>query len=327
VPSGLVLTHDGKLLIVAAGEYVIFFDTERLKTGENGAAFQWVSDGPGAASICANVTEDDKTLFVSDERTATITVIDLEIIRSLGYDSPANLKRFDSNGGNSGAIVGRIPVGGSPVALTFSPDQRWLYTTSESAKPEWEWPRVIPQENPAPGQAAKMVPEGAVIVVDVTKAKSDARNSTVARVPAGGSPVRLALSPAGDRLFVTARESNALLVFDTARLITDPSHAKLATIAVGKSPVPVALIEDGKIALVGNSNRYGPDANKSSTLTILDTAKIGTPSKAIIASVPAGAYPRNFCLSPDGQTLYLTNYVSGSLQVMNVSSLPHEPAR
>src|SRR5580692_895549 len=72
-PTGLVLTHDGDMLIAAADDFVVFFDTKRLETGEKDAAFQWVSDGPKAGSIYVNVTADDKTLFVSDEWIETIT--------------------------------------------------------------------------------------------------------------------------------------------------------------------------------------------------------------------------------------------------------------
>jgi DNA-binding beta-propeller fold protein YncE len=322
-PAGIVLTHDGKLLIAAAKDYVVFFDTHRLITGESAPAFQWISDGAKASSVDVNVTADDKTLFVSDEFARAITVIDLDIVRAQGYDSAENLQRLNIQGGGSAAVVGRIPVGISPVAMTFSPDQHWLYTTSEVAAPSWRWPKVFTEENSDTSQESQKVPEGAVIVVDVAKARVNARKSVIARIPAGGSPVRLALSPDGGRLFVSARNSNAVLVFDTTKFFTDPLHAKLATIPVGKSPVPIVLVDDGKIAIIGNSNRYGVNANVSSTLSVLDTTKIGTALNPIIGSIPAGAYPRNFCLSPDGQTLFLVNFISGSLQIMEVSSLPH----
>src|SRR5213082_1644656 len=61
-------------------------------------------------------------------------------------------------------------------------------------------------------------PAGAIIVVDVTKAESDPAHSVVAKVPAGCSPVRMAISPAGDYVYVTARNSNAMLAFNTAKL-------------------------------------------------------------------------------------------------------------
>jgi DNA-binding beta-propeller fold protein YncE len=306
----MVITHDGKMLIAAlqganSDGYVMFFDINRLTTSEENPRLGYITEGAGTASIYVNVTADDKTLFVSDEFAAKISVIDLDALRVHGFNYPSKL--------------GEIPVGGSPIALTFSPDEHWLYTTSEVAPPAWGWPRILPREDGKPGKAS----EGAVIVVDVTKAKSDPRNSVVARVPAGGSPVRLALSPAGDRLFVAARHSNAVLVFDTTKLISEPQRAKLATIPVGTSPVPVVLVDNGRTAIVGNSNRYSANANAPSTLTAFYTNRVNEGRGTLIRNIPAGAYPREFCLSPDGQTLFLNNFLSRSLQVMNVSAILH----
>lgn len=308
-PAGIVLTHDGELLIAAAKDYVVFFDTHLLTTDPASSRLGWFHEGQGAGSIYVNVTSDDKTLFVSDESVATISVLDLAELR--GHDF------------KYAALIGKIPVGGSPVALTFSPDQRLLYTTSEVAAPAWGWPRVLTQEHTKPGQQPRKVPEGAVVVVDVAKAKVDPESSVIARIPADGSPVRLALSMGGDRLFVTARHSNAVLVFDTARFRSDPLRSRIATIAVGTSPVPIALVDGDELAIVGNSNRYSTNADSPSTLSVLDVARIGTGRNPVFASVPAGAYPREFFLSSDGRTLFLTNFMSGTLQVLDVSSLPH----
>jgi len=316
-PAGIVLTHDGSLLIASAGDSVIFFDTARLESGASDAAFQWVSDGPRTGSIYVNVSADDQTLFVSDEDAQTITVIDLARIRSLGSDAAANLKSFNTPGYVSPAIVGKIPVGIAPIALTFSPDQRWLFTTSEVAPPAWGWPAVLKREGGRPGQ----VPEGALIVVDALKARTDPANSVVARIPAGGSPVRLSLSPRDHRLYLTARNSNALLVFDTDQVLTNAAHAVPVKVPVGTSPVPVVAVLDGKLVLVGNSDRFNPLAATSSILTVLDAAKIGTSQNPKIGEITSGAFPREFHLTPDGKTLYLSNFLSGTIQVFDVASL------
>jgi DNA-binding beta-propeller fold protein YncE len=318
-PAGIVLTHDGSMLIAAADDAVVFFDTKRLETGGSDAAFQWISDGPNASSVYVNVTADDKTLFVSDEGNQTITVIDLEKIRSTGRDSDANLKRFNSGGGAQDAIIGRIPVGLGPIALTISKDQRWLFTTSEVAPPDWKWPDVMNPEGAGP-EAAK-VPEGAVIVIDIAKARTNPSESVIARVPAGGSPVRLAISPDDSRLFVTARNSNAVLVFDTAKLIKDPGHATPEKAPVGASPVPIAVVMDGKLALAGNSNRFSPDAGKRSTVSVLDVSRIGTERDPMLGQITCGAFPREFHLSADGKTLFLTNFISRTLEVIDVGRL------
>jgi len=302
-PTEMVLTHDGKSLVVAAGEKVLVLNTERLIAGKNPEAAAF-SDGHSAGSIFANLTADDRTLFVSDEGTKSITVVDLARIRAEGF-SPS-------------AILGKIPVGLAPIALTFSPDEQWLYTTSEVADRSWGWPAAVPREGARGSSQAATVPEGAIIVVDVAKARTDPVHSIVSRVPAGGSAVRLALSSAGDRLYVTARNSNAVLVFDTEKLRTDPTHARLATVPVGASPVPLILVDEGRKLLVGNSDRFAQNGSASSSITVVDTTRVTDGAEAVLGSLPSGAFPREFRLMPDGHTLLLTNFSSRSLQVMSV---------
>ena len=305
----MVLTHDGKVLIAAAGDAVILADVDRLTRGTGDPVLCTFSDGADAASINVNVTADDRTLFVSEEHAATITVINLEQVRVKGFDPSA--------------VIGKIPTGNAPIALVFSPDERWLYTTSQGALGSWGWPRVLKGEGPG---ATRMVPEGAVLVVDVAKAKIDPAHAVVARVPAGGSPVRLALSTSGERLFVTARNSNAVLVFDAVRLRTDPDHARIAAVPVGSAPVPLALIDGERKLVVGNSDRFAANANSASTLTVIDVTRVAEGAKAVLGTIPCGGFPRELRLSPDGRTLYLTNFLSRSLQVIRVEGDLAAPA-
>jgi DNA-binding beta-propeller fold protein YncE len=316
-PAGLVLAGDGNTLIAAAGDAVVFFDTKRLENGLADAAFDWVSDGPRAGSIYVNVTADDKTLFVSDEARQGITVINLERLRAHGRDAAANRERFDKDGTRD-AIVGVIPVGVAPIALTFSKDQQWLFTTSELAPEDWHWPATLDSEG---GGTSQKVPEGAVVVINVAMARTNPALSVVARVPSGGSPVRSALSPDGNRLFVTARNGNNLLAFDTADLIQRPARAKATRIRVGSSPVPVAVVSDGHYVVVGNSDRFNANAPRSSTLTVLDATRIGSGQDPKLGEIRCGAFPREFHASQDGKTLYLTNFRSGTLQVMDVARI------
>jgi hypothetical protein len=134
--SGMVLTHDGKLLVVAALDSVDFLDAGKLISGAGSPLLGSLSDGAHAGSIYANITADDKLLFVSDERLQSVTVIDLPRARAGGF--------------KSSAIVGRIPVGIAPIALTFSPDGKWLYTTSEGAAPDWHCPAACRPEGKGP---------------------------------------------------------------------------------------------------------------------------------------------------------------------------------
>jgi DNA-binding beta-propeller fold protein YncE len=310
-PTGMVMTHDNRLLIVADDDYVVFLDVIRMTTGRGDPILGYISDGDSSGSVYANVTGDDKFLFVSDENTATITVINLEKARAEGFKDSAK--------------VGKIPVGDAPIALTFSPDERWLYTTSQAAPKSFNWPVACKPEGQDPATAKVQYPEGAIIVVDVTRAQTDPANSVVSKVPAGCSPVRMASSPSGDRVFVTARNSNALLAFDTTALRTDIEHARVGTVPVGTSPVGVAVANEGKLVFVTNSNRFSSNRTARQTLIVIDAAKVGAGQAAILGSVPAGAFPREFGQSPDGQTLFVANYTSNELEVIDLKRLSLDP--
>jgi YVTN family beta-propeller protein len=303
--GGLVLTHDRKALVATSGNGVVVMDVERLLgKGKDDPVIASIEEG-GRAAIYVNVTSDDKLLFVSDEGSASITVIDMAKARSVKAAGQA--------------IIGKIPTGNAPIGLAFSPDGRWLYTTSQHALPAWGWPQVCEPEFVPPGRPVNKGPEGAVIVVDVAKAATDPAQAVAARVPAGCVPVRLALSPTGDRAYVTARKSNAVMVFDTE------SRKIIGTVPVGTAPVPVAVIDGGKKVIAGNSNRFGTDGDPRQTLTVLDAGKISQGADAVIGTITCGVFPRDLVTSPDGKTLFVANYMSNSLQVMNVANLPIEP--
>ena len=277
--TGLALTHDGKTLIATNGSGVLLIDTNAWK-------IQAVEEKEPTGSVYVNITQDDKTVFVSNERAYSITVIDLP----------------------TRSILGRIPTGNAPIALTFSPDERLLYTTSQGAMKDWNWPAVCDAENPAASGAAKH-PKGAILVIDVAAARKDPAHAVIKRVEAGCNPVRLALSPDGQRAYVTARKDNALLVFDTG------TFSKLAEIPVGTAPVPVAVVKSGKAILVGNSNRFGD--SKPQSISVIDSA-----TNRVAGTLPAGSFPRDIVLSPDGRTLYVANFRSNSIDILATADLP-----
>jgi DNA-binding beta-propeller fold protein YncE len=222
-PSGMVMTHNGKMLIAADDEFVVFLDVQKMISGSGDAILGFLRDQRDAGSIYVNVTRDDKYVFVSDENTASITVIDLEKARTKGFDQKT--------------IVGRIPTGEVPIALTFSPDEKLLYTTSEVAVKEWGWPAKCKPEGEDPATAKIERPEGAIVIVDVEKAKTDPANAVRARVPAGCSPVRMEIMPDGSSVWITVRNNDAVAGYDTAKLLSDPEHSRIGFVPVGRAPV------------------------------------------------------------------------------------------
>ena len=273
-PTGMVITHDGKLLIVADDEYVVFLDVMRMTSGRGDPILGYISDGRFSGSVYANVTPDDKFLFVSDENTEKISVINLAKARAEGFKETA--------------MVGTIPVGMAPIALTFSPDGKWLYTTSQLAPKSLNWPIACKPEGSDPATSKEEYAQGAIIVVDVVRAQTDPAKSIVANVPAGCSPVRLAISPGGDRVYVTARNSNSLLAFDTNAMRSDAEHAQVGKVPVGSAPVGVAVVDDGKFVLVTNSNRFAKDQTARQTLTVIEASRVSEGQAAILGGLPAG---------------------------------------
>jgi DNA-binding beta-propeller fold protein YncE len=316
--TGLALTHDGNLLIAAAGAEVYFLDVSGVSTGGAGAVTiaGFLSDGASAGSIWASVTADDGWLFVCDETAGQLTVIDVNRALSSGF--------------SQSSIMGTILVGAAPTATVFSHDGVWAYTTVQTVSSYLGWPIACTEEGTT--DPTLVNPQGAVVVFNVAVAASNpslAVTSTSQFVPAGCSPVRLALSPDALTLYVTARNSNEVLALDPSKFATDPMNAVTGAAPVGIAPVPVAWIDSGALVVVGNSNRFQQPGIPQS-LDVLDAAKLraGAGAAALIRTIPAGSFPRCLTLSPDGETLFLSNYDSDSLQVMEAARLAvAEPGR
>lgn len=315
-PVGMVLSHDGRTLIASAGQRIIFLDVKRLVSAPESAVLGYLDErsrAPQLGRIYANITSDDNTLFVADERAQTITVVDMEKARATNYAASS--------------IIGQIPTGTAPIALTFSPDGKTLFATSQRAPASLGWSIACKREQ---GSDTKSVnPQGAIHIIDIQRAKTDPAHAVLRSVPAGCNPVRLVLSPSGDRTYVTARGNNALLVFDTGRLLNDPEHALIGRVVVGTSPVGIAVVDDGRRVIVTNSNRFAGGTADKQFLTVVDATKIGSTDAdhAIIGSIPAGAFPREMRVTPDGRTLILTNYSSSTVQGIDLTHLPIVPAQ
>jgi YVTN family beta-propeller protein len=288
-PTGLALTHDGTTLAVTNGSGVAFVDVLQMEVVGS------IEIGPEAGTIQAAITRDDTFLFVPNERNASISVIDLR------------------KGFRREAVVGKIPVAIAPVGLVFSPDEKFLYATSQRALPEFGWPAECKPEGNS-GRTDLVNPAGAIFAIDVAKAKTNPSGAVVMKAPAGCSPVRLALSKDGARAFVTARNSNAMLVFDTRKL------SRIGQVAVGTAPVGIAVLPQSHRVVVTNSDRFG--GNERQTLTIIDSAKL-----AVTGSIEAKGFPREIRLSSDGRTMFVTNFASKSVEMVELkTALKRRPA-
>jgi YVTN family beta-propeller protein len=113
------------------------------------------------------------------------------------------------------------------------------------------------------------------------------------------SPLNLAVSKNGDRLYVVAQEANALLV-------VDPEKRKvLNKIRVGDLPHSVILSGDGQRAYV--SNQW------SDNVSVIDLA-----ASKVVDTLKTGNGPAGLSLSADGQYLYVVDSYSSNISIIDI---------
>lgn len=323
--TGMVLTHDGQLLLAATGNSVTAVDVNALTRGNDQPPVYTIRGYQFDGTIYVSVTHDDSYLFVANERGGTITVV--------------NLKQARASGFRSSGIVGNIPAAEAPIAVTLSPDDKRLYSTSELAfgplAPGWRCGLCQHGANAnsevasgllaAGGAGCDTEGPGGIEVIDAARAEKDPAHSVLSLVPGGCEPVRLVLSDDGAIAYVTARGEDKILAFDSNGLVSDPAHALLGQAPAGAAPVGLA-IGAGRL-IVASSNRFG-GANVPQHLTVLDSNfHTWEHGPVPTAEVRAGSFPREERLSPDGKTLYVTNFNSNQLEMVDLTRLPPLSAR
>jgi DNA-binding beta-propeller fold protein YncE len=286
--TGMALSPDGRILAAANASRVLLFDAIALAGGQ--AAPPTVLDtGPNAATIYAAFSPDGRLLAVANEDDASLSLYDVS--------TPAAARP-----------LGQMKTGRAPVGLIFSADGALLYSTSEVGPPSWTAKCQNESHPNAPHHS-----EGILLVFDVAKAAADPRTGMLAGVAAGCNAVRVALSADGKTAYVTSRGGNAVQAFDTAALRKDPAHALITSVIVGTAPVGLAV--GGGQVFVTNSNRFSGGENQS--VSVLDGAHPDAQQRAI----PAGNFPRELKITADGNTLLVTNFKSGSLELVDLQRL------
>jgi DNA-binding beta-propeller fold protein YncE len=291
VSVGSSLTRDGRYLLIANRAGATVVSVKRAVAGTPGAVLGTLAPNSrqqlGGAIETAS-SADGRYVFVSLEGSASVAV-------------------YDIGGGVAHArYIGLIPVGEAPVGLALSPDGRYLYTTSEVAgRQRFRGP---------------VGTNGTLSVISVRAAERDPTHAVLATVPAMNQPVRVAVSPDGAVVWVTARGSDRLLAFSATKLLKDASHALLAKVPVGAAPVGLALFDHGKRVIVADSNRFNAPGQHAA-LTVVDTAAALAHRSSVIATIPSGMFPREMAVEPNGRTVLVGNFASSQLEVVDVRGL------
>jgi DNA-binding beta-propeller fold protein YncE len=286
---GMALSPDERVLAAADDQGVTLFDTARLIRGAADIVLAKAADGPSSGAAYVAFSPNGRLLVVSDEQARAVTVYDFA-----AFSRGEPLK-----------AIGKVPVDYGPSGLAFSPDSRRLYVTVQvAAVPGTECQAESAKDHPhASGQ---------LVVVDADRAAVNPAAAVLAAVQSGCNPVRVAVSPGGDRAYVTMRGSNAVGVFDTTRLVGDGSRAATGLFKVGESPVGV--IATDKLVFATNSDRFGD--GRSASISVMDLAN---PTHAI--TIPSAGFPRELKLTADLKTLLITNYTSQELELVDLARL------
>jgi YVTN family beta-propeller protein len=115
------------------------------------------------------------------------------------------------------------------------------------------------------------------------------------------SPINIAVSKDGSRLYVVAQEGNELLVADTR------NHKVIKKIPVGKYPHSVVLDGTGKRAYV--SNQWADN------VSVIDLE-----ASKVIDTLNTGNGPAGLSLSNDGKFLYVVNSFSSDISVIDLNT-------
>jgi hypothetical protein len=82
--------------------------------------------------------------------------------------------------------------------------------------------------------------------------------------------------------------------------------------------VGLAVVKGGERVVVTISDRFGGDPDASQILSVIDPRLMDRGAAAVVGSIPAGSFPRELWLMPDGSTLLVTNYTSRTLQLVDL---------
>ena len=99
------------------------------------------------------------------------------------------------------------------------------------------------------------------------------------------------------------------------------------TATVGSEPVGLLLVDDGRLALVCNSNRAldlapGTGSDVPHTVSVITTAAAFAHRSALVGAVPAGLFPRDLALDQATGQVMLGNFNSGTVEEFPVPAAP-----
>ncbi len=323
-PLGMVVSPDGTKLAVVTGSnfapralHIIDMATKTLKqsiaigdsfvgvdfspagdriyvggnTNNNVAVFSLAADGTFAASSSISIPSSAPSGLKVNHDGSKVYVA-LNTSHQLGVIDTAT------------GTVTRLAVGIHPYTTVISADGSKVYVSNWGGRvpgptdvTDGMFPIVV---DPRTGIPAT----GTVSVVDT------ATNALVKTIEVGLHPTGMALSPSGDRLYVTCANSDTVSAIDTATdEVKETLHVGLrdphGAPVLGSSPNAVAVSPDGGTLYVANASQ--------NAVAVVDL-RCQRPGDAVVGLIPTGWYPTAVALDHAGKQLYIASgYGFGSI--------------
>ncbi|KAI4601539.1 hypothetical protein KJ359_011669 [Pestalotiopsis sp. 9143b] len=303
---GLVLSPDRKALYAAGGFGALVVDPEKAAGGQYNSSVIGALANNGIAgnySAMVAITPDSQYVFLTQEFGSVVN----------GHRGNVEVWKVSQGAAGlvTGAYQGFVNLGYATVGMAFSKDGSKLYVTSEMTGLSDSLGGLL---------------EGSISVLDVDTLKTNPGASVLWTVSAGCHPVRIVMGTGEDHVWVSTRESNSLMVYEADKLDCEETanDALVSSIQVGTSPVSLAVV--GNFVLTADSNRWGYD-NTTTGLSVVSTNSVAQGKLVNYPQIPTGLFPREFGLSPDGNTLLVSEFDSYSIRAIDVSPLNQQKRR
>jgi uncharacterized repeat protein (TIGR01451 family) len=170
-------------------------------------------------------------------------------------------------------------------------------------------------------------------------------NTVIATIPAGNSPMGVAITPDGTKAYVADSSDNTVSVINTT------TNTVIATISIGNGPSEIAITPDGTKAYVINagSDTVGViDTTTNTVITYLGVGSFNFPYDVAITpdgtqayvtlqfnsvgvidtttetflfnDLPVGDVPSGVAITPDGTQVYVTNFGDNTISVIDTAT-------
>jgi serine/threonine protein kinase, bacterial len=277
-------------LILSGG--VVFWAVSRI--GTSSAPFTMTVGAARRDPFAIAMSPDGRRAYVTDNGSGRLAVIDLA----------------------GRGLVASVPVGDQPHGLVLDPrGQRVYIANSEGfslgvldAATDTLKTTIALQFQP---DDVGLSPDGRLAYVLGTSAAGSVvstvdlhTHSVISQTPVGRGPLRLAVTPSGDRVLTPATRDDSVAIIPTA---TSATPTVSANVLVGSFPLAVAVSPDSRRAYVTN---YG-----SGSVSVIDIA-----AGAVTTTIPVGVQPAAVVVSPNGRHAYVANFGSNTVSVIDTST-------